>query len=74
MIGHKKLGSATLGELVGACRQHKLIGKFDDYELSAINERRKKIHDLQDESSINENDAFFLFVLTEIAARNLAAK
>ena len=71
-IGHKPIGSATLGELVGACRQHKLFGKFDDYVFSAINERRKKIHDLQGDGAIDDNDAFLIYTLTEIAARSLS--
>ena len=70
-VGGKDVGRATLGELVGACRQHRLIGRFEDNIFSALNERRKKIHALQDEHPIDDQDAFILYTLTEIAARAL---
>ncbi|HYO64964.1 MAG TPA: hypothetical protein VEU33_02675 [Archangium sp.] len=70
-VGNKDVGRATLGELVGACRQYRLIGRFEDNIFSALNERRKKIHALQDERPIDDQDAFILFTLTEIAARAL---
>lgn len=69
--GGKDVGRATLGDLVGACRQHGLIGRFEDNIFSALNERRKKIHALQDERPIDDQDAFILYTLTEIAARAL---
>ncbi|WP_147332881.1 hypothetical protein [Archangium gephyra] len=70
-VGNKDVGRATLGELVGACRQYRLIGRFEDNIFSALNERRKKIHALQDERPIDDQDAFILYTLTEIAARAL---
>jgi len=70
-VGGKDVGRATLGELVGACRQYQLIGRFEDNIFSALNERRKKIHALQDERPIDDQDAFILYTLTEIAARAL---
>jgi hypothetical protein len=70
-VGNKDVGRATLGELVGACRQYRLIGRFEDNIFSALNERRKKIHALQEERPIDDQDAFILFTLTEIAARAL---
>lgn len=70
-VGGKDVGRATLGELVGACRQYRLIGRFEDNIFSALNERRKKIHALQDERPIDDQDAFILYTLTEIAARAL---
>lgn len=73
-VGTKELAKATLGELVGACRQHKLIGRFEDGIFSAINERRKKIHALEGESAIDDQDAFVIFTLTEIAARDLITR
>jgi hypothetical protein len=73
-IGPKELSKATLGELVGACRQYKLIGRFEDAIFSAINERRKKIHALEGEAPINDQDAFVLYTLTEIAARDGLAR
>ncbi|MBN1203578.1 MAG: hypothetical protein JXB05_01470 [Myxococcaceae bacterium] len=73
-VGGKEVGRATLGELVGACRQHRLIGRFEDNILSALNERRKKIHALQDERPIDDQDAFILYTLTEITARALMAQ
>jgi hypothetical protein len=73
-IGPKDVVKATLGELVGACRQHRLIGKFEDNVLSAVNERRKKIHALEGEAPIDDQDAFFVYTLTEIAARALVAR
>ena len=73
-VGGKDVGRATLGELVGACRQHRLIGRFEDNIFSALNERRKKIHALQDERPIDDHDAFILYTLTEIAARALLSQ
>jgi hypothetical protein len=70
-VGNKELAKATLGELIGACRQHKLVGRFSDGILSAINERRKKIHALEGEAPIDDQDAFVLYTLTEIVARDL---
>ncbi len=70
-INHKSVEKATLGELVGACRQYRVIGKFEDNVLSAVNERRKKIHALVDEKPIDDQDAFVLYTLTEIVARTL---
>jgi hypothetical protein len=72
--GNKELSKATLGELVGACRQHKLIGRFEDGIFSAINERRKKIHALEGESPIDDQDAFVIYTLTEIVARDLMTR
>ena len=72
--GGKDVSRATLGELVGACRQHGLIGRFEDNIFSALNERRKKIHALQDERPIDDQDAFILYTLTEIAARALLTR
>jgi hypothetical protein len=73
-VGDKDASRATLGELVGACRQHRLIGRFEDNIFSALNERRKKIHALQDERPIDDQDAFILYTLTEIAARALLSQ
>lgn len=72
--GNKELSKATLGELVGTCRQHKLIGRFEDGIFSAINERRKKIHALEGESPIDDQDAFVIYTLTEIVARDLLTR
>lgn len=73
-VGNKELAKATLGELVGACRQHKIIGRFQDGIFSAINERRKKIHALEGEAPIDDQDAFVLYTLTEIVARDLLTR
>jgi hypothetical protein len=73
-IGNKELAKATLGELVGACRQHKIIGRFEDGIFSAINERRKKIHALEGEKPIDDQDAFVIYTLTEIVARDLLTR
>lgn len=73
-IGNKDISKATLGELVGACRQYKLIGRFEDGIFSAMNERRKKIHALEGEEPINDQDAFVLYTLTEIAARDIVGR
>jgi hypothetical protein len=73
-IGTKEVLKATLGDLVGACRQYKLIGRFEDGLFSAINERRKKIHALDGEEPINDQDAFVLYTLTEIVARDLLTR
>lgn len=70
-IGTKDLAKATLGDLIGAARQHKLIGRFEDGIFSAINERRKKIHALEGTRPIDDQDAFVLYTLTEIAARDM---
>jgi len=72
--GGKDVSRATLGDLVGACRHHGLIGRFEDNIFSALNERRKKIHALQDERPIDDQDAFILYTLTEIAARALLSQ
>lgn len=73
-INGKDVSKATLGELVGACRQQKLIGRFEDNIFSALNERRKKIHALTDEKPIDDHDAFVLYTLTEIAARSVLGR
>jgi hypothetical protein len=73
-IGTKDINKATLGDLVGACRQHKIIGRFEDGIFSAINERRKKIHALEGEAPIDDQDAFVLYTLTEIVARDLTRR
>ncbi len=73
-VGNKELSKATLGELVGACRQHRIIGRFEDGIFSAINERRKKIHALEGEAPIDDQDAFVLYTLTEIVARDLLTR
>lgn len=73
-VGGKDVSKATLGELVGACRQFKLIGRFEDNIFSALNERRKKIHALTDEKPIDDHDAFVLYTLTEIAARSILVR
>lgn len=73
-IGNKDINKATLGDLVGACRQHKIIGRFEDGIFSAINERRKKIHALEGEAPIDDQDAFVLYTLTEIVARDLTRR
>jgi hypothetical protein len=70
-VGGKEIGKATLGELVGTCRQHKLIGRFEDSVFSAINERRKKIHAREGEAPIDDQDAFVIYTLTEIVAREV---
>lgn len=70
-VGGKELAKATLGELVGTARQHKLIGKFEDSLFSAINERRKKIHAREGEAPIDDSDAFALYTLTEMVAREV---
>lgn len=70
-IGGKEFSKATLGELVGAARQHKLIGKFEDSVFGAINERRKKIHAREGEKPIDDQDAFVIYTLTEIVAREV---
>lgn len=70
-IGGKDPSKATLGELVGAARQHKLIGKFEDSVFGAINERRKKIHAREGEKPIDDQDAFVIYTLTEIVAREV---
>lgn len=73
-VGGKEVSKATLGELVGACRQHKRIGRFEDNIFSALNERRKKIHALTDEKPIDDHYAFVLYTLTEIAARSVLGR
>ncbi len=73
-VNGKEVSKATLGELVGACRQWKLIGRFEDNIFSALNERRKKIHALTDEKPIDDHDAFVLYTLTEIAARSVLGR
>lgn len=73
-IGTKEISKATLGDLVGACRQYKIIGRFEDGIFSAINERRKKIHALDGEAPIDDQDAFVLYTLTEIVARDLLTR
>lgn len=70
-VGGKDIGKATLGELVQACRQHKRIGKFEDSVFGAINERRKKIHARDNEAPIDDQDAFVIYTLTEIVAREV---
>lgn len=70
-VGGKELSKATLGELVQVARQHKLIGKFEDSLFSAINERRKKIHSREGEAPIDDSDAFALYTLTEMVAREV---
>ncbi len=70
-VGGKELAKATLGELVQAARQNKLIGRFEDSLFSAINERRKKIHAVEGESPIDDSDAFALYTLTEMVAREV---
>ncbi|MDI1482343.1 hypothetical protein [Polyangium sp. y55x31] len=70
-VGGKDIGKATLGELVQACRQHKRIGKFEDSVFGAINERRKKIHARDNEEPIDDQDAFVIYTLTEIVAREV---
>jgi hypothetical protein len=70
-VGGKELVKATLGELVQAARQNKLIGKFEDSLFSAINERRKKIHAREGEAPIDDSDAFALYTLTEMVAREV---
>ncbi len=70
-VGGKELVKATLGELVQAARQNKLIGKFEDSLFSAINERRKKIHALEGQAPIDDSDAFALYTLTEMVAREV---
>ncbi|MFO0735421.1 MAG: hypothetical protein U0270_06060 [Labilithrix sp.] len=70
-IGTKELSKATLGDLIGAARANKLIGRFEDGIFSAINERRKKIHALEGTRPIDDQDAFVLYTLTEIAARDM---
>ncbi|MDI1446068.1 hypothetical protein [Polyangium sp. 6x1] len=70
-VGGKDIGKATLGELVQACRQHKRIGKFEDSVFGAINERRKKIHARDHEKPIDDQDAFVIYTLTEIVAREV---
>lgn len=70
-VAGKELSKATLGELVQTARQHKRIGRFEDSLFSAINERRKKIHARDGEAPIDDNDAFALYTLTEMAAREL---
>jgi hypothetical protein len=70
-VGGKDISKATLGELVGACRQHKLVGRFEDSVFSAINERRKKIHAREGEKPIDDQDAFVIYTLTELVAREV---
>jgi hypothetical protein len=70
-VGGKEISKATLGELVQAARQNKLIGKFEDSLFSAINERRKKIHAREGEAPIEDSDAFALYTLTEMVAREV---
>lgn len=70
-IGTKEISKATLGDLIGAARANKLIGRFEDGIFSAINERRKKIHALEGTRPIDDQDAFVLYTLTEIAARDM---
>ncbi len=70
-VGGKELSKATLGELVQVARQHKRIGKFEDSLFSAINERRKKIHSREGEAPIDDSDAFALYTLTEMVAREV---
>ncbi len=70
-VGGKDITKATLGELVQACRQNKLIGKFEDSVFGAINERRKKIHAREGEAPIDDQDAFVIYTLTEIVAREV---
>lgn len=70
-IGTKDVAKATLGDLIGAARANKLIGRFEDGIFSAINERRKKIHALEGARPIDDQDAFVLYTLTEIAARDM---
>jgi hypothetical protein len=70
-VGGKELVKATLGELVQAARQNKLIGRFEDSLFSAINERRKKIHAREGEAPIDDSDAFALYTLTEMVAREV---
>jgi len=72
-IGTKELTKATLGDLIGAARQHKIIDRFADGIFSSINERRKKIHALERARPIDDQDAFVLYTLTEIAARDMLA-
>jgi hypothetical protein len=69
--GGKELAKATLGELVQVARTHKKIGKFEDSLFSAINERRKKIHAREGEAPIDDSDAFALYTLTEMVAREV---
>jgi hypothetical protein len=70
-VGGKDISKATLGELVQACRQNKRIGKFEDSVFGAINERRKKIHARENEAPIDDQDAFVIYTLTEIVAREV---
>lgn len=70
-VGGKEIGKATLGELVQCARQNKKIGKFEDSLFSAINERRKKIHAREGEAAIDDSDAFALYTLTEMVAREV---
>ena len=70
-VGGKDIGKATLGELVQACRQNKRIGRFEDSVFGAINERRKKIHARDNEEPIDDQDAFVIYTLTEIVAREV---
>ncbi len=69
--GGKEIAKATLGELVQVARQNKRIGKFEDSLFSAINERRKKIHAREGEAPIDDSDAFALYTLTEMVAREV---
>ena len=48
--------------------------RFEDGIFSAINERRKKIHALEGESPIDDQDAFVIYTLTEIVARDLMTR
>lgn len=70
-VGGKEIVKATLGELVQVARQNKRIGKFEDSLFSAINERRKKIHAREGEAPIDDSDAFALYTLTEMVAREV---
>ena len=70
-VGGKDISKATLGELVQACRQAKRIGRFEDSVFGAINERRKKIHAREGEQPIDDQDAFVIYTLTEIVAREV---
>lgn len=52
-IGGKTIEKATLGELIQANRNDGRLGRFEENVLAAINERRKKIHAIEELGPIN---------------------
>ena len=68
----KPIEAATLGDLIGEVREHKLINTFQDSILTAINDVRKSIHSKDEKiSNISLEKAYFVQSLTEIAIRSL---